>query len=93
MVVVGASVVVVVGATVVVVVGVVVAGVEVVGVVVAFTVVTGDFTVVVVAAVAVFTFPRNVRVGRTPNKDVGFTNPIFPVTRFAAGAIRAFWMR
>jgi hypothetical protein len=95
MVVVGASVVVVLGATVVevVVVGVVVAGVEVVGVVVAFTVVTGDFTVVVVAAVAVFTFPRNVRVGRTPNKDVGFTNPIFPVTRFAAGAIRAFWMR
>ena len=72
--VVGASVVVVVGATVVVVVvvgvvvvEVVVVEVEVVGVVVAFTVVAVGFTVVVVvAAVAAFTFPRNVRVGRTP---------------------------
>jgi hypothetical protein len=45
---------------------VVVVEVEVVGVVVAFTVVAVGFTVVVVAAVAAFTFPRNVRVGRTP---------------------------
>ena len=85
--------VVVVGATVVevVVVGVVVAGVEVVGVVVAFTVVAVGFTVVVVAAVAAFTFPRNVRVGRTPNKDVGVRKLILAVRRSAVGAIRAFW--
>ena len=79
--------VVVVGATVV----VVVVGAEVVGVVVAITVVAVGFTVVVVAAVAAFTFPRNVRVGRTPNKDVGFRKLILAVRRSAVGAIRAFW--